>query len=319
MTKEALESVQACETLPGMSDRFLVVLLNDMSGNDPLPLRRAFISLQNRAKELYGQSLTVVIGPEGGVELSGLYQRTVELRSYVIKYGYGAIIDEAVVARDIAGKDLFPAADERQLVIGLSSLSGEHCIASIQAIVRQLYGYSMNDILRTINHILYSTLQTIKEMIQNKELSIEFDTFNAYEKLMSYETLQEFEANLIAFYEQIIAEFNKGDEGRHHTIRKVLEHIHQHYGDSAISLDGVASSVNLNPSYLGKLFKESEGVHFTEYVNQLRMNRAQQLLKETSDPLTKISSQVGFNSTSYFVTCFKKYTVMTPTKFRSGS
>lgn len=319
LAKDALSSVQACEALPGMSERFLVVLLNFTSGEPELPLHPALLSLMDRVKSVYRRPLTVVIGPEGGMEqLNMIYKRTVELQSYVVKYGFGAVIDEAGVARDIAGENLFPSAEERQLMIGLRSLSGDHCTASIRAMVQQMYGYSMHDILRTINHVLYSTLQTIKEMIQSKDVPSEFDTFQAYEKLMNYNTLQEFEANLVAFYGQIIADFGKGDEGRHHTIRKVLDYIHQHYGDSAISLDSVAAGVNLNPSYLGKLFKESEGIHFTEYVNQLRMNRAQQLLKDTSDSLTKISLEVGFNSTSYFVTCFKKYTGMTPTKFRSS-
>jgi len=86
--------------------------------------------------------------------------------------------------------------------------------------------------------------------------------------------------------------------------------------NSSNSLDSVAAFVKLNPAYLGKIFKDGTGVAFPEYVNRLRIDMAKELLINTNESVNRISSLVGYNSTTYFVSCFKKYTGTTPSKFR---
>ena len=84
-----------------------------------------------------------------------------------------------------------------------------------------------------------------------------------------------------------------------------------------MSLEYVAEKVEMNPTYLGKIFKDNTGVYFSEYIINLRLAQAKKLLMDTNLNLTDISTQVGFNSTSYFATCFKKNVGMTPVKYRN--
>lgn len=204
--------------------------------------------------------------------------------------------------------------------MSLRSLSIESSSECISQIVRQFHRYSISDILRAVDHILYSTFQVVREMIKNRDVSSDIDFFYTYERLIKYKSLQEMEDNLISFYESIIRDIgrtlNGSDDSHNELIRRVMEYIKKNYLNPAISLEYVAEYINLNPSYLGKIFKESTGIYFTEYVNKLRLDAAKELLANTNESINHISTLVGFNSTTYFVTCFKKYTGLTPAKFR---
>ncbi|MNC55149.1 Bifunctional transcriptional activator/DNA repair enzyme AdaA [compost metagenome] len=73
----------------------------------------------------------------------------------------------------------------------------------------------------------------------------------------------------------------------------------------------------MNPVYLGQLFKKSYGVYFNDHVQQLRINEAKKLLRQTDKRVYEIAEQVGFNNADYFVTQFEKLERMTPTEYRN--
>lgn len=85
-----------------------------------------------------------------------------------------------------------------------------------------------------------------------------------------------------------------------------------------ISLDDVARHVSVSPYYLSKVFKETEGVNYTEYLNRLRIQRAKDQLSGTRKSMKEICVEVGYQDPNYFSRIFKKTTGMTPTEYRDG-
>lgn len=83
-----------------------------------------------------------------------------------------------------------------------------------------------------------------------------------------------------------------------------------------ISLDYVAQRVYLTPKYLSRVFKEEKGINFTQYVNDCKMQAAEQLLETTDKTLEEIILEVGFNSTNYFIKKFKETHNQTPAQYR---
>ena len=85
---------------------------------------------------------------------------------------------------------------------------------------------------------------------------------------------------------------------------------------------GVPAMIKLsNKTYehLSRSMNKYYGITATEYVNQLRLNYAANMITNTNFSLTDIGFEAGFNSSSYFATCFKKYYDMTPTEYRKLS
>lgn len=83
-----------------------------------------------------------------------------------------------------------------------------------------------------------------------------------------------------------------------------------------LTLASLADMFHLNETYLSGLFKQSVGVTFSDYVTKLRLNRAADLLKESELKLTDIATLVGYSSSSYFSTAFKKFYGKGPKEYR---
>lgn len=102
------------------------------------------------------------------------------------------------------------------------------------------------------------------------------------------------------------------------SIRKAIIYIENNFREP-ISLTDIANAVNLNPSYLSRLFKKENGLSVTEYLTQFRLEKAKELLKDNSLRLRDVAEHVGYNDISYFSNTFKKYTGMSPTEYRTIS
>lgn len=98
-------------------------------------------------------------------------------------------------------------------------------------------------------------------------------------------------------------------------IKEVINYIHHHY-DMDLKIQDLADVVYLHPSYLHRIFKESMDCTITEYLTEVRIDRAKMLLAKTDIPITEISEYVGVNSRQYFSYLFKKMTNETPRNYR---
>ncbi|MED1945548.1 MULTISPECIES: response regulator [Brevibacillus] len=99
------------------------------------------------------------------------------------------------------------------------------------------------------------------------------------------------------------------------SIRKIKAFIHDHL-DGDLRLQMLAECVHLNPIYLSQLFKTETGENVSDYITQVRMNRAKQLLHETSLKVYDIARLVGYQSAKHFMLVFKKEVGMTPGSYR---
>lgn len=83
-----------------------------------------------------------------------------------------------------------------------------------------------------------------------------------------------------------------------------------------IKLEQMASLCNLSPCYFSKLFKKETGINFSNYINQEKITRARELLKNSDTPILNLALDLGFEDCGYFIRVFKKYEGITPKKYR---
>lgn len=83
-----------------------------------------------------------------------------------------------------------------------------------------------------------------------------------------------------------------------------------------ISIESVAEKLFLSPNYLGWAFKKALNVTFREYLNEVRLKYARNLLLSTDLQLKEVAAYSGFNSVEYFSAVFKNKTKESPAKFR---
>jgi AraC-like DNA-binding protein len=83
-----------------------------------------------------------------------------------------------------------------------------------------------------------------------------------------------------------------------------------------LGLYKVSSNFNLSEGYLSHFFKEATNENFTDYLEQIRMQHAVDLLKNTAFNISEIAEKVGYNSAQSFRRAFKRIKGVNPTTLR---
>lgn len=94
-------------------------------------------------------------------------------------------------------------------------------------------------------------------------------------------------------------------------IRFIIENYHQ-----TITVEDVARSAHLSASQFSRKFKKQTGASPYEYILNVRLAKAKEMLKNTSLPVSEIAYRTGFQSDSNFIYFFKRKEGVSPTRFR---
>lgn len=139
-----------------------------------------------------------------------------------------------------------------------------------------------------------------------------------FEKLYfmgSYEELRSWFITKIQVVSTQIA--TKKEKTNTYTIEKAKVYIMDNFMKE-ITLDDVSEAVNISPYYFSKLFKKEMGVNFIDYLTNIRMEKAKELLGVKDMSIKQICSEVGYSDPNYFSRIFKKNVGKTPTEFKEG-
>lgn len=82
-----------------------------------------------------------------------------------------------------------------------------------------------------------------------------------------------------------------------------------------ITLEDMASYLNLNSSYFSRLFKRETNQNFIEYVNRVKLQKARELLQQSDKTVEEISDLLGYSNKSYFIKLFKRDVGATPKEY----
>ncbi|MFA7119195.1 MAG: response regulator [Sphaerochaetaceae bacterium] len=102
-------------------------------------------------------------------------------------------------------------------------------------------------------------------------------------------------------------------------IDKARQYIKDNAKDKKMSLNCVASYVNMSPNYFSSIFSQESGQTFIEYLTSVRMDMAKELLMCTTLRSSEVATEVGYNDSHYFNYIFKRTQNCSPKEFRTRS
>lgn len=211
---------------------------------------------------------------------------------------------------------------------------------SMQTAVRMLDTYHMDIVLTDIEMPEGSGIELIRWVKKNKpETACIFYTCHAefsyaqealrlgavdyLLKPIPYDELEQILKKTIALLKhqdqrrEIDALYENLSEESHDmsAVEQVKQYIAEHISMDILRED-LARLVYMNPDYLSRLFKKSEGIGLSEYIIQKKIAFAKKLLKNTRLSVVDIAARTGFSYSSYFIRIFKKKEGMTPEQYR---
>jgi AraC family transcriptional activator of pobA len=99
-------------------------------------------------------------------------------------------------------------------------------------------------------------------------------------------------------------------------VQQAMLYLSEYYAND-LSVQDVADSLNVSYRHLARIFKHVTGNTIIEKLNDIRINEAKKLLKDTDKPIYEIAREVGFDNEYYFTTVFSCHSHITPSKFKS--
>lgn len=169
---------------------------------------------------------------------------------------------------------------------------------------RSISDSNLQWLLSDLRTTLVKIRQTISEGSEN--LPENFDT-----KLTEETTLEGMQQLSLA----LSSCFQAGNTGNQ-LISSIRNYIGKNYNDPDLSLKKISEVFSISESYFSYLFKAETGRNFSEYLEELRMQQAMHLLKETNTPLSELYSYLGYSNPNSFRRAFKKVYGASPKAFR---
>ena len=114
-------------------------------------------------------------------------------------------------------------------------------------------------------------------------------------------------------------ELRDAESGRRYSdlIAAAKKEIENHYMTEEISLNTVAISVGMSPSYFSSIFSKEAGKTFVEYLTEVRIEKAKEFLMCSSMKTSEIGYEVGYKDPHYFSYIFKKVQGCSPKEYRA--
>ena len=272
-------------------------------------------TIQDKLKEL--MSLDISIGVGSWARTQQELRASHELAEKAIEYRYllgGSLLidmEEQPEEKNLSIKayvEKLPAA----LKAGKKE-NAEHILEQISSEIKEAR-VDKSRACVYLQQIIRAADETCEDMVPDNRL------FSKREALLqqvteqnSFDSAVELVRNHIGEIFQTLSDANSSSGQRQ--ARLALDYIQKNYMDPDLSLNSICSYLNISTSYFSTIFKDLTGETFTEVLIRTRMEKAKELLENTTMKNYEIAEKVGFADPHYFGISFKKMTGCTPTEY----
>ncbi|GLX70314.1 response regulator [Paenibacillus glycanilyticus] len=212
----------------------------------------------------------------------------------------------------------FTALMEGDFTHALERLDAEGIGAAVQRMfveierVRPPYA----ELVQFMANLLYTAVQKVDGLL-DELVKLTPPGVGVYQSVADFFNLTELKERILHLLELSLYRLASLRKEGNRVIETVKQLIQQDY-DKDLELTELSEKVFLNPSYLSTLFKQEMGQTITQYVLQLRMMKAKELLKKRLDlKVYEVGEQVGYPDSIYFNKVFKKMVGITPKEYRN--
>ncbi|KAI7262055.1 hypothetical protein KC345_g9565 [Hortaea werneckii] len=320
IAQEIMSRTYPCEAVDLQGDHIVLIVSDTVNSPGFADTRPLIREIQDTIVQYYGLSLS------GGIseaisqlpQLSSAYYQAYQLSLYTFAAGYKSIIMPEDVRENLANKrKTLPPDIERKLSEALKKGQLTAAGSELEKAFSLLATFQYEEMRRAVADLAWVVQNTAVEITNNRVVSLPLDIDQIHRIPQAHETLEEIYVALLSLCATICEGQRPASPERNELIiGTVKEVIEQKFADLNLSQQSIAANVKLTSAYLGKLFKDSCGVSITEYINDVRLRHAQDLLLQSDYTIAEIMDKCGYANQSYFFRLFKTRFGTTPKDYR---
>lgn len=239
-----------------------------------------------------------------------------EQAKQVIKYKSDAGKNVYLYSELTEQKDIYFYPDEYNDKICSYVILGR--TENAKELIRKLYqeNFENNTIL-----LSYEAIYMLKERLEKCMLTLieksEFASKQVLDNLHQAQDIEEYFNGLYDFIDLFVKEIdNKKEREQSQLVDEIIKYIDLHYNENSLGVKQIASEFGFQENYMSKLFKDRYGEKISVIIENVRMKKACDMLKNTDMIISNISAKVGYNSDISFRRAFKKVMGITPGEYR---
>jgi two-component system, response regulator YesN len=223
--------------------------------------------------------------------------------------------------KDKSLKDIALLPEEYKLLMGkykiLMGIINDGEFEVLEKAMHKFFSEVQNLPIEHIKQLCINTYFMIlnKAMKMDDNLWIYLNERFDYRQILDIETIDELKMkykNSLDDAVKVIS--NKHNDTSKKVVEQAIDYMKNHYGED-ISLEYMADRFYLNSNYFSRLFKQYTGTTYIDYLIELRMEKAKELISLRKYKVYEISQIVGYRSEKYFFSIFKKYTGSSPAEY----
>ncbi|BBH24196.1 hypothetical protein Back11_55410 [Paenibacillus baekrokdamisoli] len=252
-----------------------------------------------------------------GEPIIGLKQLKNGYASSMLSWSQSTIFEESVKVnpRALALTHAFTPEVERKLMQAIENLD----MSTFKKHVGALFSVNRDTPMFAVTFLTFRIILLFNAVAKKFELgetSLQQHLWNCQMTIWNHKSREQILEQIDALAQMVMDEVRKT---KFSSGQKMAEAIRMYVEENYcydLTLASLADMFHINENYLSGLFKQNAGVTFSDYVTKLRMGKAEQLLRENELKLTDIATLVGYSSSSYFSTSFKKFYNVSPKEYR---
>ncbi|MFA9464873.1 MAG: response regulator [Velocimicrobium sp.] len=167
--------------------------------------------------------------------------------------------------------------------------------------VRNIY-FTLDNIITQVDKVLH-----LNGLEQGEVVNAKF--------LDQAKTIDEMQEYVCKHVKEVLEETEE-EQKNNFLIKHVMEYMNENFHSKELSIQVLADVVYLTPTYLSGLFKKKTGMTIGQYLTNIRIKKAEEILKNPQLKLYQVAEMVGYEDANYFSKIFKKKTGMLPSEYR---
>ncbi len=255
-----------------------------------------------------------------GIEnLAASYKTAQDCSNYRFKYGLRSILFNEKIAEGISNEIKYDEAMVEAVFKAIKLGNISEVEAEVNKVFNLIEKMSFSDMLISITQLGINSQKVINNIYQMGKENAYIDIKEFLNIISRFETVHEVKEYFLNLYKNTIIQLKEKKASRKNDIiENVKKYIIENYSDQLLSLELIASEMRLSPNYLRTLFKEVEGKSISNYINEIRFEKAKELLETTDLTAVEVSLKIGFANCNYFYTAFRKYYGVSPNQYRNN-